>query len=135
MRLGLGLCVFSQFSRQLIFTFGVLVCGLLEAVVAFVSSGLLGVEVVGCCVLICLVPGWLTIYGFDWLRGTVYSSYILLVGIAFRFVFVFLGVFVVGCVRSEIDLREFALYLVVSYLVSLSLETWAVTVPLGFGGK
>jgi hypothetical protein len=120
----------SQLPRQLVFTLGMLVCGSLEAALAGALVGLSGVEGVVYSVLLCLIPGWVTIYVSHLLRHPAYSAYILLVGTAARLVFVLLGLLVISLIRPDLGFREFTLWLIVGYMVSLVLETWAVVLPL-----
>ena len=59
----------SLVRRQVVFIpVGMLVVGCLEAVVAFGLGWCQGVEGVAYSVLLCLVPGWLTIYASDLLK-------------------------------------------------------------------
>jgi hypothetical protein len=119
----------SLARRQVVFTSGMLVCGGLAAAVAFGSVGLPGVEGVAYSVLLCLIPGWLTIYVSDFLRQSDLIEYVVLVGTSLRILFVLLGLFVVGELRPDLGFREFVVWLLASYLVSLALETWLVLTP------
>ena len=119
----------SLSRRQAVFTVGMLVFGGIAAAVAFGLVGLWAVEGVSYSVLLCLVPGWLTIYSGVLLKRTELSAYIVLVGTGLRVVFVLLGLFVVGALRQDLGFREFTVWLIVSYLVALALETWIVLLP------
>jgi hypothetical protein len=116
--------------QQLAFTVGVLVCGVLEAAVAGSWVGRSGVEGVVYSILLCLVPGWLTILVGHRLRRPEYAGYTLLVGTAARVAFVLVGLLVLGAVRPDLGFRQFGVWLVIGYLVSLVLETWAVVALL-----
>ena len=119
----------SLVRRQAVFTVGMLVCGGLEAAVAFGWVGSKGVEGVAYSVLLCLIPGWLTIYAGDLMRHRDLASYVVLVGTALRMLFVLLGIFAVGALRQDLGFREFTVWLIISYLVALALETWMVVAP------
>ncbi len=119
----------SLSRRQAVFTIGMMVFGGVAAAVAFGLVGLRAVEGVSYSVLLCLVPGWLTIYSGVLLKRTELSAYIVLVGTGLRVVFVLLGLFVVGALRQDLGFREFTVWLIVSYLVALALETWIVLLP------
>lgn len=119
----------SLSRRQAVFTVGMLVCGCLEAAIAFGLVGVKGAEGVAYSVLLCLVPGWLTIYASDLMRLRDLAAYIVLVGTGFRMLFVLVGLLVVGALRPDLGFREFVVWLVASYLVSLGLETWMVLSP------
>ena len=119
----------SLSRRQAVFTIGMLVFGGIAAAVAFGAVGLKAVEGVCYSVLLCLVPGWLTIYSGVLLKRPELSAYIVLVGTGLRVVFVLLGLFVVGALRPDLGFREFTVWLVISYLVALALETWIVLLP------
>lgn len=116
----------SMARRQVVFTTGMLVVGCVEAAIAFGLAGLKGVEGVGYSVLLCLVPGWLTIYASDLLRRSNLTSYAVLIGTGLRVVFVLLGMFVINALRSDLGFREFTVWLISGYLVALALETWMV---------
>ena len=119
----------SLARRQAVFTIGMLVFGGVAAAIAFGSVGLKAVEGVCYSVLLCLVPGWLTIYSGVLLKRPELSAYIVLVGTSLRIMFVLLGLFAVGVLRQDLGFREFTVWLIVSYLVALALETWIVLLP------
>jgi hypothetical protein len=119
----------SQSHRQVVFTLGMLLWGVLAALLAFGSVGLPGVEGAGYSVALCLIPGWLTIFAGDLLKGGSLGVYVVLIGTGLRMFFVLVGLFVVGSLRPDLGFREFVVWLLVSYLVSLALETWMVLLP------
>ena len=68
----------------------------------------------------------------DWLSGFKcchLSAFIILVGMGLRMMFVLIGLLAVAMFVPAVDLREFAVWLVVGYLVALALETWLVLSP------
>ncbi len=119
----------SLARRLAVFTLGMLVCGGLEAVIASGLVGLRGVEGVAYSVLLCLVPGWLTIYAGELMRHVDLSAYVVLVGTAVRLLFVLLGMVTISAIRPDLGFREFTVWLIVGYLASLALETWMVLLP------
>jgi hypothetical protein len=80
-----------------------------------------------------LVPGWLTIYIGDLLRHRDIAAYAVIAGTAVRMMFVLLGLFAVGLVRPDLGFREFTVWLIVGYMVSLALEAWMVLLPSDSG--
>ena len=121
--------MYSLARRQAVFTLGMLVFGGLAAAVAFGAVGLKGVEGVCYSVLLCLIPGWLTIYSSVLLKSPQLTAYVVLVGTALRMVFVLMGLFAVGVLRQDLGFREFTVWVIFSYLVALALETWMVLLP------
>lgn len=119
----------SMARRQIVFTTGMLIVGCIEAAIAFSLAGLRGVEGVGYSVLLCLVPGWLTIFASELLRHKDLAVYAVLLGTGLRVVFVLLGMFVINALRSDLGFREFTVWLISGYLVALALETWMVLTP------
>lgn len=121
--------MYSLSRRLALFTVGMLVCGGLEAALAYWLVGAKGVEGVAYSVLLCAVPGWLTIYAGDLLKHADLSAYAVLVGTGVRLLFVMLGMVTIGAVRPDLGFREFSVWLIVGYMVSLALETWMVLLP------
>ena len=119
----------SLARRQVVFTLGMLFCGVVGAAVALGWVGVKGVEGVTYSVLLCLVPGWLTIYAADLMRQRSLAAYIVLVGTGLRILFVLLGLMAVATLRQDLGFREFTVWLVASYLAALVLETWIVLLP------
>ena len=118
-------------GRQLTFTGGMLLASALEAGIAWLLAnngfaGDQGVEGVGYSSLLCLIPGWLTIFSADVMRRQGAAAYVVLVGVGLRMLFVLAGLFIVRSQRPDLGPAEFLVWLVVNYLVSLSLETWIV---------
>jgi hypothetical protein len=116
----------SLLRRQAVFTAGMLLFAVLEAIFAYCWVGVAGVEGVLYSVLLCLVPGWLTIYAGDLMRHGDLAAYTVLVGTGLRMLFVLLGLFAVGVLRNDLGFREFTVWLIAGYLVALALETWMV---------
>jgi hypothetical protein len=106
-----------------------LAVGVILAAIAYGMSGWLGVEGLGYSLLLCLAPGLLTVYLSDVLKKTDMAPYVVLLGGGFRLVFVLLGMFGVSAARPELGFREFTVWLIISYLVALALETTIVLIP------
>ena len=121
----------SLIRRQAVFTVGMLLCGGLEVAFATVWAGAKGAEGAGYSVLLCLIPGWLTVYAGDLMKRRGLGTYVVLVGTAARMVFVLMGLLVITTLRHDLGFREFSVWLIVSYLVGLALETWLVLIPSG----
>lgn len=119
----------SQMRRQAVFTLGMLVFGCLEAILAANWVGPKGVEGVTYSVLLCLVPGWLTIFVSGLLKNSEFVMVLVLVGGGLRTLFVLLGLMVLGTLRRDLGINEFVVWLIASYLVSLVIETWLIVVP------
>ena len=119
----------SLIRRQAVFTLGMLLCGALEVAAAVVCIGAKGAEGAGYAVLLCLIPGWLTVYAGDLMKRRGLGAYIVLVGTALRMLFVLIGLLAVTTLRHDLGFREFTVWLLVSYLVGLALETWIVLLP------
>jgi hypothetical protein len=117
-------------GRLVALTAGMLVVGLLLAVVAYGVSGLPGLEGLAYSLILCLIPGLLTVYVGELLKYRNLSAYIVLVGGAFRMLFVLLGMFAVSALRPDLGFRQFTVWMIVSYLVALALETALVLPPV-----
>ena len=115
-------------GRLLALTAGMLVVGGLLAVVAYGVSGLLGLEGLAYSLILCLIPGLMTVFAGELLKHHNLSAYIVLVGGGFRMLFVLLGMFAVSALRPELGFRQFTVWLIASYLVALALET-ALVLP------
>lgn len=115
-------------GRLLALTAGMLVVGGLLAVVAYGVSGLPGLEGLAYSLILCLIPGLLTVFVSELLKHHNLSAYIVLVGGGFRMLFVLLGMFAVSALRPDLGFRQFTVWLIVSYLVALALET-ALVLP------
>ena len=110
-------------------TAGMLVVGLLLAVIAYGVSGLPGLEGLAYSLILCLIPGLLTVFVGDLLKHRDLSAYVVLVGGGFRMLFVLLGMFAVSALRPDLGFRQFTVWLIVCYLVALALETALVLPP------
>ena len=120
----------QSLGRQLaVFTIGMILYVLLVSGLSFAVAGWKGVEGLMYASLLCLIPGWLTVFVGDILKHRESSAYIVLVGTGFRMLFVLVGMVAIKSLRSDLGFREFTVWLIVSYLVALALETWAVLVP------
>ena len=114
--------------RQAVFTLGMVLVGFSE--VGLLSlTGRQGLNEVLGSVALCLIPGWMTIFAGELLRFRDLSAFIILVGMGLRMMFVLIGLLAVAMFVPGVDLREFAVGLVVGYLVALALETWLVLSP------
>jgi hypothetical protein len=91
-------------------------------------SGLLGLEGLAYSLILCLIPGLLTVYVGELLKYRNLSAYIVLIGGAFRMLFVLLGMFAVSALRPDLGFRQFTVWMIASYLVALALET-ALVLP------
>lgn len=78
--------------------------------------------------LLCLVPGWL-VFAFHSLYGTAAPTASLLVGMAGRMAAVLMGALAAKAIRPELDLKSFALWLGLFYLLSLAIETKLLLTP------
>ena len=120
----------QSLGRQLaVFTIGMILYVLLASGLSFTVAGWRGVEGLVYASLLCLIPGWMTVFVGDILKHSESSAYIVLVGTGFRMLFVLLGMVAIRSLRPDLGFREFTVWLIVSYLVALALETWAVLVP------
>jgi len=116
-------------GRLAMLTTGMLVVGLILGAIALGVAGWLGVEGVAYSVGLCLVPGWLTLLLSELLRVRSLSPYVVLVGGALRMLFVLVGLLVVSTLRPDLGFRQFTVWLLVSYLVALAIETGVILVP------
>lgn len=120
----------QSLGRQLaVFTIGMILYVLLASGLSFAVAGWRGVEGLVYASLLCLIPGWMTVFVGDILKHRESSAYIVLVGTGFRMLFVLVGMVAIRSLRPDFGFREFTVWLIVSYLVALALETWAVLVP------
>lgn len=119
----------SLVRLQLLFTTGMLCCGCLEAAVAYLWVGATGIEGVLYSILLCLIPGWLTIYSSALLKQTQLAVYTVLVGTGLRMTFVLLGLLGIGAIRPDLGFREFVVWLIPSYLAALAIETSVLIAP------
>ena len=120
-------------GRLLALTAGMLVVGVLLGVVAYGMSGLLGVEGLVYSIVLCLIPGLLTVFLGEFLKHRGLSAYIVLAGGGFRMLFVLLGMFAVSTLRPDLGFRQFTVWLIISYLVALALETTVILAPAASG--
>ncbi len=117
-------------GRLVALTAGMLVVGMLLAVIAYGVSGLLGLEGLAYSLILSLIPGLLTVFAGELLRHRNLSAYVVLVGGGFRMLFVLLGMFAVSALRPDLGFRQFTVWLIVCYLVALALETALVLPPV-----
>lgn len=118
----------SVVVRQAVFTLGMVVLGFVEAGLASLLGWRGANEILGS-IALCLIPGWMTIFAGELLRFRDLSAFIILVGMGLRVMFVLIGLLAVAMFIPGVGLREFAIWLVVGYLVALVLETWLVLLP------
>lgn len=115
--------------RQAIFTLVMVgFCGL-AALVSYRWVGLKGVEGVVVSGLLCLIPGWLTIFISSLVKRGSLAVYLVLVAMINRMVFVLVGVLAVKKLRPDLGFYEFTIWLLAAYMVALALETWLVMLP------
>ena len=116
-------------GRLLTMAGGMLVIGLLLAPIAYGTAGWPGVEGLGYSLLLCLVPGLLTLWLAELLRHSDLSAYVVLAGGGLRMFFVLAGMFVVSSLRPDLGFREFTVWLLVCYLAALAVETAVILTP------
>ena len=115
--------------RQAIFTLVMVgFCGL-AALVSYRWVGLKGVEGVVVSGLLCLIPGWLTIFISNLVKQGSFAVYLVLVAMINRMIFVLVGVLAVKKLRPDLGFYEFTIWLLAAYMVALALETWLVMLP------
>ncbi len=119
--------------QQAWFTLGMLICGGLEAAMAYGLVGPSGAEGAVYATLLCSIPGWLTIYASGLMRRNGLAVYIVLLGTVLRMAFVLMGLFVVGTLRQDFGFRDFTVWLIVSYMVALAIETLILVRPASAG--
>lgn len=116
-------------GRLVTLTVGMLAVGLALGVIAFGIAGWLGVEGLVYSIVLCLIPGWLTLLFSEFLKTRGLSPYVILVGGALRMLFVLLGLLVVSSFRPDLGFRQFTVWLLASYLVALAIETAVILAP------
>ena len=115
--------------RQAIFTLVMVgFCGL-AALVSYRWVGLKGVEGIVVSGLLCLIPGWLTIFISNLVKQGSLAVYLVLVAMINRMIFVLVGVLAVQKLRPDLGFYEFTIWLLAAYMVALALETWLVLLP------
>jgi hypothetical protein len=102
------------------------VCGLLEAALAGGLFGSKAAEGAAYSIILCILPGWLTIFAVDRVKHPDMKAYAVLIGTGLRMAFVLAGYLAIGSLRSDLGFREFTIWLIPGYLVALALETWLV---------
>ena len=122
-------------GRLMALTGGMLAVGLLLGLIAFGVSGLPGVEGLAYSLILCLIPGLLTVFLGEFLKQGDRSAFLVLAGGGFRMLFVLLGMVAVSSLRPDLGFREFTVWLIVCYLVALALETAVILVPAGSAGS
>ncbi|MEI8380882.1 MAG: hypothetical protein WCJ09_12180 [Planctomycetota bacterium] len=120
-------------GRLLVLVLGMLVIGLLLAPIAYGTVGLAAIEGLGYSLLLCLIPGLLTLLLSELLRETSFSPYVVLAGGGLRMVFVLLGLLAVNSLRPDLGFREFTIWLLVCYLAALAVETAVILAPAARG--
>ena len=120
-------------GRLMALTVGMLAVGALLAPVAYGVSGVLAVEGLAYSLVLCLVPGLLTVFLGVILKGDSQSAYLVLAGGGFRMLFVLLGMFAVSSLRQDLGFRQFTVWLIISYLAALALETAVILAPAARG--
>lgn len=116
----------SHAAWQALFIVGMLLVGGFEALAAYGWVGVRGVEGVAYSVLLCLVPGCITILIIGAAQRSGWAAYLVLVGVGLRMMFVVTGLLVIKSVRQDLGFREFVVWLIANYLVALALETWVI---------
>lgn len=90
---------------------------------AWLTAGTLGLEGLSYAALISLVPGWL-VFWFASRYGTANAAVkAVLAGMFLRMATVLAGIALVRSVRPVLGIREFVIWVLIFYLVSLAVET------------
>lgn len=119
----------SLLWRQAMFTLIMVgFCGL-AAALSYRLVGLKGVEGVVVSGVLCLIPGWLTIFIGNLVKQGSLAVYLVLVAMVNRMVFVLVGVLAFKSLRPDLGFYEFTVWLLAAYMVALALETWLVLLP------
>lgn len=116
----------SAAVRVLVFTVVVLGLGLLSAGVAYLVSGMPGIEAATWATAFCLPPGWLVFLIEPYYRHSRQAVYGSLVISMVRLGCVMAGVLAIKAWRPDLPKWVFAGCLAVLYLGSLLVETWEV---------
>lgn len=122
-------------GRLLALTAGMVAAGIPLAGIAYGVSGLPGLEGLAYSLLLCLIPGLLTVFAGGLLKHRDLSAYLVLIGGGFRMLFVLLGMFAVSALRPDLGFRQFTVWLIVCYLVALALETGIILAPTASAGS
>lgn len=122
-------------GRMVALTAGMLAVGVPLAAVAYGVSGLLGLEGLAYSLILCLIPGLLTVFVGGLLKHRDLSAYLVLAGGGFRMLFVLLGMFAVSALRPDLGFRQFTVWLIACYLVALVLETGIILAPIASSGS
>lgn len=104
----------------------VIVLGLLLAFPAYSIGGIAGVEGLCYAAAICLLPGWVVIALADGYGVAKFRVGSVLVGTGMRFGVILAGVLLVTWARPQLQFREFLVWVVVFYMVTLGFETAVV---------
>lgn len=90
---------------------------------AWLVAGTLGLEGLSYAALLGLIPGWL-VFWFASRYGTAnIAAKAVLGGMVLRMLVVLAGIALVSAVRPMLGIREFVMWVLVFYLVSLAVET------------
>lgn len=90
---------------------------------AYMLSGAAGLEGLSYAALLCLLPG-LLVFALGAGYGAAAQQWVVgLVGMLVRMVFALGGLILIHAVRADLGIREFIVWVVVFYLVSLFVET------------
>jgi hypothetical protein len=122
-------------GRLVLFAVGMLLLGFVLLPVAYAVGSVGGLEGVAYSLVLCLIPGLLTIWGAEFLRHPDLSAYVVLLGTSVRLVFVLAGVFVVSAARPLLGFWQFTVWLIPCYLVALALETAVVLLSVSSGSE
>jgi hypothetical protein len=90
---------------------------------AYLMAGALGLEGLSYAAAINLLPGWLVFLILSRYRTPNVAATAVLAGTFLRLVSVLLGVALVRAARPHLGLREFIVWILVFYLVTLAVET------------
>ncbi len=90
---------------------------------AYMLRGTLALEGLSYAVLMCLVPGWLVVYVTTRYPEAGSQATAVLLGTGLRMAFVLIGMVMLRDLRPELGHYEFQLWVILSYLAFLAVET------------
>ena len=111
---------------------------LLFAGLAYRLSGVVGLEGLSFAALLSLVPGWLVFWGVAAVSKTSdqkNQSMAVLAATCVRLMFVLFGVLLMKSIRPDLGLREFHVWVIAFYGVSLMVETLLLVKSLAKSGS
>lgn len=101
----------------------VVLLGLLLAFPAYAIAGVAGLEGLSYAAALCLLPGWVVIALSDSYGVAKFRVAPVLIGMGIRFGAILGGVLIVMWARPQLRFREFLVWVVIYYMVTLAFET------------